>query len=987
MNPCCSFLFGLTAFFLTSSAGFAMPQTIDDKASVPILTPSLEGRAVKKLRLDNELEVYLVHEPKAKQSAAALAVNVGSFSDPKSYPGMAHFLEHMLFLGSEKYPEESEYKNFIGQHGGSSNAFTTLSSTCYMFSIDNDAFAGALDRFAQFFIAPTFNASATDRERTAVDQEYKRYVEKDGWRSQFVKYHMANPNHPLSHYHMGNLETLQAISRQDLIQWYKKHYSANIMHLVVYSPLPLEELTELVERDFSAVPNHHVSVPKIREPLFQPSATPSLVALSPIKESRTLSLSWEIPVDWVNHEAKSHSIVGHLLGDEGEGSLLASLRADQLATGLSAGGSKVGHDQALFGINITLTEKGLDQYTAVIARCFEAIQTLSKAPIPNYIFEEQQAIALQAYQYQSRSDAFSAVTMHARALLDEDLASYPEKTILFHEYRPQEVSSIFSKLTPKNVLITLVAPEKELEIALDEQEPVLKTPFAKRSVKDEQVALWSDIPPTNHIALPPPNPFIAKDLQLVQVEKEVEDSLYPKPKRILDNQESRAYACVDSYYRTPQVAWFFEVKTPAIRSGSARSEVLRDLYIYALNQSLKDLTYPAMVASLDFHIAPAERNGLLLTISGTSAKAESLLTEIASRLNQLTISSEQLQTYQKELQRRYENEYRVDPVIQAIKQTQEILREDLTPPQEKANQVSQVSLEDFNTFKKSLFTKRFVNSLLYGNQTEHQAEHAVKSFLQIMGGSPYPEGAKDKGRVLQINPRKGPLLVKKKIDLSRNALVLTIQEGAFSFEDRAAQQLLANAVEPAFFHELRTQQQTAYVVWNWPADEEGELAEFFAIESASHEPRDLLARFDAFLEEFLRNLETEYATPEQFETIKLALISQLRTPPENAMGMARLLWTLAFTYDGDFDWMEKRITSVEKLDYPSFVAFAQRAYGRENRRRLAVLLEGKLPRKQSFRYHHAKSSKTMGSFLSREERLKKSSTAISKRQELVQGRQ
>lgn len=55
-----------------------------------------------------------------------MAVGVGSFSDPLELQGLSHYLEHMLFMGSEKYPDENEYDSFLTKNGGSSNAFTEL---------------------------------------------------------------------------------------------------------------------------------------------------------------------------------------------------------------------------------------------------------------------------------------------------------------------------------------------------------------------------------------------------------------------------------------------------------------------------------------------------------------------------------------------------------------------------------------------------------------------------------------------------------------------------------------------------------------------------------------------------------------------------------------------------------------------------------------------------------------------------------------------
>ena len=67
-------------------------------------------------------------------------------SDPVELPGLAHFCEHMLFMGTEKYPCENEYNKYLSEHGGCSNAYTAADHTNYYFDVAPDAFAGALDR-------------------------------------------------------------------------------------------------------------------------------------------------------------------------------------------------------------------------------------------------------------------------------------------------------------------------------------------------------------------------------------------------------------------------------------------------------------------------------------------------------------------------------------------------------------------------------------------------------------------------------------------------------------------------------------------------------------------------------------------------------------------------------------------------------------------------------------------------------------------------
>ncbi|HRD55976.1 MAG TPA: insulinase family protein, partial [Parachlamydiaceae bacterium] len=132
---------------------------IEDLAKEPILTPSFRHQKTLKIRLANGLEALLISDPMIDQSGAVLTVKTGSFEDGEETPGIAHFLEHMLFLGTKKYPQESGYQHFIAENGGLTNAFTSNDFTAYIFSVNNNAFLEALDRFSEFFKEPLFNPS------------------------------------------------------------------------------------------------------------------------------------------------------------------------------------------------------------------------------------------------------------------------------------------------------------------------------------------------------------------------------------------------------------------------------------------------------------------------------------------------------------------------------------------------------------------------------------------------------------------------------------------------------------------------------------------------------------------------------------------------------------------------------------------------------------------------------------------------------------
>ena len=102
----------------------------------------------------------------------SFAMNVGSHNDPTHRQGLAHFLEHMIFMGSEKYPEESAFSDLISSNGGYSNAFTEYEYTNYQFQVNYKALQKALDMKAWLFHRPLLKKEAMEREINAVESEF-----------------------------------------------------------------------------------------------------------------------------------------------------------------------------------------------------------------------------------------------------------------------------------------------------------------------------------------------------------------------------------------------------------------------------------------------------------------------------------------------------------------------------------------------------------------------------------------------------------------------------------------------------------------------------------------------------------------------------------------------------------------------------------------------------------------------------------------------
>lgn len=930
--------------FATSLFSQKPYEVVEDTATLPLLNPSMQERKTAKIRLKNGLEAYLISDPNTEQSAASLSVGVGSWNDPKEYPGMAHFLEHMLFMGTKAYPDESEYAQFIHDHGGTFNAFTAPDRTVYLFSIDNNDFVPLLDRFSHFFIDPLFSRSCIDREMYAVDQEFAKNIENDDWRLYMVLKQTGNPNHPNIKFSTGNASTLSGIPQDALKQWYQTHYSASIMHLIVLSPIPIEQLVPLVEEHFSKIPQFAPSITTTDDSLTSPLQRGHMIYVEPINESRTLTLRWEIPPALVaDQESKPAEMIAYILGNDGEKSLIWELKQEKLANEILVESSRESHKDAFFLVNIDLTELGLSQVDTVIERCFQAIARAKNSGVSPSLFQEQKKIAALSYQYQPRIDAFKLMNLLGNLIIDEDLSSFPEKSFIPSSYNPASYAALLQHLTPENALFILQADPSLVGKTTNQQEKWLGAKFTVEAIaKDKLVSLQQSAPHPN-IQLPERNPYLPSTLQLVADQNATQQA----PKVIYEQKDATIYFAQDTTYKTPEIAALFSIKSPLF-DGSTKTAALTDLYLIALEEKLSSSLFFARQAGLggSFNYS---NFALQLSFHGFNDKAHLLLKEIFLSLNTLSVSQEQYDLFKARLSTLYENGETELPLKQALELTSSLLLKDSTTKQEKLFALNSLSYEEFALFTKTLFQQAYVQSTLYGNLSYDEALSLWKELKNALGAVPYLTQDHQQQKVLLLPEKSGPFQLVQQTPRQGCGVVLLIEESPFTFSNRAAQQILSTVLHDAFYTALRTKQQTAYIADSWDREYERQLFQFFVVQSSSHAPQELLTRFELFIEEFLQNFSV-YLPKERFATIQKSLTTTLDRPVENLSKKGEQLHLLAFQYDGDFDWIAKRSQAVQKLSYEQLQEYALQVLSKNNSRRLALIMEGSLSKERAFQY-------------------------------------
>lgn len=782
----------ISLLWIAAPSAWAEESPVAD-VTIPKVSP-FDDRDYRVLTLENGLQALLVSDPEADKAAASMNVRVGSAQDPDDLQGLAHFLEHMLFLGTEPYPQSDAYQQYISDNAGSHNAFTAQQDTNYFFDIEPSALPGALDRFSEFFLSPLFNADHLESERNIVHSEYMARIRDESRRENDVLNQLLNPDNPTTGFAVGSRDTLadpegEATLRERVIDFYHRYYDANVMNLAVVAPQPLDELEALVVERFADIPDHDLSAPTIDAPLIDPDTLPRYVERQSLQDRRQLRFYFPIPDPTDEYRTKPTQLIAHLLGDEGDGSLLAVLREAGLADGLSAGVGRGDGNEALFTVSISLTPAGAERLDDIEATLFAAIEQIRADGLAEWRYDEQKSLSEQAFRFQQHGAPQQEATRLAMSL-----SRYPVEDVQYAAYRMDGMDSerqqrYLDALTQDNMLRFYSAPDVES----DTVSPWFNTQ-------------WKEQPPTatgqalSGLALPEPNPFIASDLTLQGGQDE-------QPTALIETPTFTAWHMQDSRFNTPSVEWRVSLQHPSA-SYSAEEAVLTRLLAGWLNDSLNEPLYPARIAGQSFS-AYAHARGMTLSFSGWRDGQTPLIEQALEQLQQADISTGAFERVRYQLQR----EWRNAPQASLTGQASRALGEALLTPQWSTAELLEASqrLEKrhLENFRQRFLDDLYIDAMAVGNLNAEQAQEQAN----LIRGALTPRLTRD-----DIPPLT-PLEVSSESEIlhphstREESLVLRYLQGRdTSVEEQARLSVLAQWLDTPFYQQLRTEEQLGYIV-------------------------------------------------------------------------------------------------------------------------------------------------------------------------------
>ncbi|KAG4305115.1 hypothetical protein PORY_001285 [Pneumocystis oryctolagi] len=888
-----------------------------------------DHRSYRMIKLRNGLQALLISDPNTQSSAASVDVGVGTYSDPDEAPGLAHFCEHLLFMGTQKYPGESHFSSFLSANSGYYNAYTSLENTNYFFQIINENFEKALDIFSQFFIHPLFSKSAVDREARAVNSEHEKNLQNDGWRGYQLEKTLSNPKSPYHKFGTGNYKTLISNIRKegkDILEILKKfhssYYYASLMKLAIFSNKSLDELQSIVTTYFSAVPSKDVQRPKFTEKPLTSNELGKLRWHKSIADVLTMELVFPVEGMRKSYTTGAYDYLQYLIEHKASGSIYSLLQKKGWLTDISFVREYIVSGVEFVRIQVSLTLLGLEKYEEIIYVIFQYLKMLKDVGPKEWIFNELKAISELDFRFMEMPVLYSYVS---------SLSSLMQETYIKHEdiltsdipknFSEHDIKKILEFLNPKNFVLTITSNTHPGD--WDKKEEWYGTEYKIESLPATLIEKLQDIDENSLLKLPIKNIFIPEHI----ITKPIKENATEWPYLMNNESNFRFWLKVDESFSSPKTIVFLLLKSPIYYSSSRRAAetlyclwdvwiVLKSfrVFINMIYDTLSDIRYYASVAGSSISIHP-HYLGLYAVVHAYTEKVYDLVSPFMDAILDFYPVKSTFDFYKKELVSVYRSPS-VFPYLRLGYYAHHLYYEKSWDDPSILHALQTLVYSDMLSFRVTRVSRLFLEGLSYGSVSMGFPKYIKYLLKRLRSRSVYPnQNLYSRVHVLD----KGSNYIYQ-TDLENphelnSAILYSLQLGSCHNSKLLSLAILLHLIskEPAFT-QLRSQEQLGYVVKS-AVGESAHYLDYRIMVQSRRDPTYLEQRIIAFLYRIRAMIETmtDDEFKEHISTLIILYSRKYRTLKEEANEYFERI--LSGTYDFEkSEFYKLQLLSINDID-------------------------------------------------------------------------
>jgi insulysin len=896
---------------------------------VNIIKSASDKREYDYLKLDNELEILLISDPNTDTSSCALSVGVGSM-DEQDIAGLAHFLEHMLFLGSKKYPIENYYDNFLSKNGGMGNAYTAVDHTCFFNSVVPEALTELLDIFAQFFIDPSFNEDAVLREINAVDSEHQKNIGNDMWRNEEILKLSFDKTHPHSRFSTGNLETLKIDNIHKFVKdFYNEHYSANIMKCVILGSEDIVTLKKNVSQIFSKIPNKNVKIDRNYGKLID---SKKYVQIIPIKSENILSINWNVPVIDQKYYHNFITIIDYIFTSESKSSLYDILRKKKLVREFGLHEEKIG-DYYLYKLIIGLTDEGIKYQKTICDTVYEYIEKIINYVSSGKIDEtinELRIIFEDRFKYLEIGD-YMDYTAHIASIMST--TNIPIEKILSHGYEMPDANDetkkillkMLSHLNSENSIVVSVSSnyERYSDIFITDKwysaKYLIHDDF--NLIKDKKKINISD-----SLTLPNKNPYLTTNKEIIKNN----EMLNPMCEEI--NKGFDFWWKYDVSFDVPYVYVSVDIKFKDIRSD-IHNYLYLSLYNNCLKYKLTDYLFETGVAGYDITFV-STNDGIHVSFYGYPDKMPIILTKLFDNylnFKKTIIEKDDFNYIRFLIKESLENYFLEAPYLTVGTILREECENNYYSPEKYLKIIDNLKYEDMFDCVERLFNNKNIKCLAEGNLDIKYVDN-IKELLTNKLNNGLFELSYDDEKLIKQLKNKEKIIEKNIINNEEmNSLCVSYYQLEYirvGYTNDWAQkicvmQLMSDIISKDYYDKLRTKQQLGYVV-------NGNLSTIgsdifpmhyyrFLVQSNHKDPKYIHKKTQEYVTTGLTKILN--MKDKEFRTYVNSKISQLEKPFQNSLEKIGYDYDSIMYTENAFDRKEILIKTYKEVTQKDIIDF------------------------------------------------------------------
>ncbi len=914
-------LLGLVIIALTSQLTSAAKNS-----TVSINISPNDQREYRALTLDNTIDVVLVSDPDTDKSGVALSVGVGYYFDPLNQQGMAHYLEHMLFLGTEKYPDTNEYDEFISANGGTKNAYTSTDVTNYLLSINNDAYDEGLDRFSDFFKAPKLYPEYTEKEINAVNAEWSISREND-WRAQWTLKRSFFGDHPSNRFTTGNLETLgdkeDSKLHPDTLVFYDKYYSANIMKLAMISNRSLDEMEKLARKHFSSIKNKNIPDPVIKDTI-EPVGT-KRVYYKPNRDVKQIVLDFTIENNMHQFAYKPNNFIGYLLGSEMPGTPAFLLKQMGLISSLNAGAfENLYGNYGQFGVTISLTDKGMEQREFIVATVMQYLDKIRESGVDEKYFKEIQTSLSNQFRFLEKTNEFQYVTGLAAAMQDYPIQHIIDAPYYYKSFNKELIEESLAQLVPENLLVWYISQQEKTDKSLH----FYAGEYRKEDISKEEIASWSK-PSKLALTLPDVNRMLPENFELYTKASDPED----KPEKVYDNKGVQIINYASQHFANqPRGVTRIMINNPD-KQTSPEAAVMLSIWTSLFNLQQSALVTEASIAGMSLSVSAG--NGLTLNLSGFTDKQGLLLEQAFDKLI-VDVTEENFSQAIERYVRSIANQGKQAAYQQLINKFYALRGSGNYERETLIETAKSLTHEDFKKFMKRVMDNNTIRAFTFGNYSKDDiAALATRIEAMLPADRRVTEYSKNKFWL----PQQGKTLVyRSNIDVDDVAVIDMFIHPEPGYKSKAIGGILATHYQTEVFNTLRTEEQLAYAVFGFSSSIDEYATLGMLIQTPVKNPKEMQERYNAFHGEYAKTLDG--LTEEAFQTLKASRLTNLKQDPKNLSEEVNPLLNDWASEKFDFASREKLIAATEEVTLADLKQFYKDTVENKDAARISIQFRG-----------------------------------------------